>query len=350
MVLKLTAMRQIYTRRNIIPILTDTVKNMIAHDSAFLAAGISFYAFLSLIPLCIVGITGIGWLFSFPFIQEKASAGLTYLAGATQKGDTSFEYVVSLLQSIMPTNCAWVEQELKSLSVHVGRNVIINLVVGMWSGRLMFMALEDSLCRVWGLPIQRSWIRRSILALQLVVVTWALGFVLLVGAGFLSIVSELLSHLVIPELWGISVNQAVIWGWIVSWVLSPLGTSLVFMMIYRLLPIKRIAWSYIVPGALFTGIAWKIASHIYLLYGVKFAEMSVIYGSMWYILGLLFWIFVVSFVFLIGAELIHASEKYEAREWQEARLAREAAERKYAKRHRKNSSSRSSEENKPVAS
>ncbi|MBQ7567463.1 YihY/virulence factor BrkB family protein [bacterium] len=332
-------MRQIFTRDNVKPIIIDTAKNMVANDSAFLAAGISFYAFLSLVPLCLVGVNLIGWLFSFPFIQAQASAGLSYLAGATLKGDTSFEYVVTLMQSFLPTNSTWVEQELKAISEHVGRNVIISLAVGMWSGRLMFMGLEDSLCRVWGVPIQRSWIKRSVLALYLVAVTWFLGIVLILGAGFLSLVTGLLKHLLLQELWGISINQAMIWGWLVSWVITPLGASMVFMMIYRLLPVKRIAWSYIVPGSLFSGVAWRLASYLYLTYGARFAEMSVIYGSMWYIIGLLFWIFVVAFVFLIGAELIHACENYEARMWAQERLERELgekkAEKKYAKRNKK---------------
>ncbi|MDO5295519.1 MAG: YihY/virulence factor BrkB family protein [bacterium] len=328
-------MRLVFTRNNIVPIVKDVIKNMTVNDSAYLAAGISFYAFLSLLPMCLVGVNVIGWLFSFPFIQSQASNGLDFLSGATSRGDTSFEYVVTLLKSFLPTNSSWVEQELKGLSENIGRNVIINLAIGMWSGRLMFMGLESSLCRVWGVPLQRTWIKRTLLALELVAVTWILGIIMLAGAGFLNIVKKLLLHLSLPELWGLSIDQAMLWSWVVSWIITPLGVSLIFMMVYRLLPAKPIAWSYIVPGALFSGFAYKITSYVYLIYAIHFAEVSVIYGSLWYIIGLLFWMFVVAFVFLIGAELIHSCETYEARLWEQERKARQSAAKKYAKRHKK---------------
>ena len=328
-------MRLIFNRRNIIPIIKDVVKNMVLHDAGFLAAGISFFAFLSLLPLCLVGINVIGWILSFSFIQNQVSAGLNFLSGATAQGDTSFEYVVTLLKSFLPTNSTWVEQELKGLSEHVGRNVLINLCIGMWSGRLMFMGLESSLYRVWGVPIQRSWIKRSILGLELVAVTWILGIIMLGGAGFLNIVKKLLMHLSLPELWGFSVDQALIWSWTTSWIVTPLGASIIFMMVYRLLPHKPIAWSYIVPGALFSGFAYKITSYFYLIYAVYYAEISVIYGSIWYIIGLVFWMYVVAYIFLIGAELIHACETYEACEWEQVRKAKQNAAKKYAKRHKK---------------
>lgn len=293
------------------PILKQTARKIGQDDCAFLSASITFFAFISLLPLCLVGATTFSWLMNIPWIQGQVDVGLKFL-GTSVHGDSGLDYMIPLVQRFMPMQCPWVGEQLKVLADNFGTNLILSMLVGLWSGRHMFLAMENSLHRICNKTIKRTWIKRSLLAMYLIIVSLGLGVSLLIGAGLLSILEKLLNALPsLPAIWGMSLSEVIYWNRVISWGLIPFGVSMIFLMIYRLLPSEPIKLKYVIPGALFSGFTWRLASYLYLKYGNAFASVSVVYGSIWYILGLLFWLYVVAFVFLIGAELIYATEAYE---------------------------------------
>lgn len=288
-------------------IVGDVIRNFIRDDCSFLAAGIAFYAFFSLFPLCLLCITFIGWAVSIPWIHQQV---LAVTQGGMANGSGleagAFTYTVQLIQSLMPTASTWIEEELLIIADHIGSNVFIGVVLGLWSGRLLYMAMEYSLHRCWGIPNLRGWLKSSLVSMYLVMVSFVVGTILLFFMGALTLIQSVLSNFPLPTMLGFSLDQAVLWGWLVSWVAIPLCVSALFLMMYRLLPAERLPVRYLMPGALFSGIAWKVSSYCYVFYGLRFGSISALYGSIWYIVGLLTWLYVVAFVFLIGAEIVYA--------------------------------------------
>lgn len=61
--------------------------------------------------------------------------------------------------------------------------------------------------------------------------------------------------------------------------------------------------TYHLPGAVFTAIAWIIASVIFSFYINNFANYSYIYGSLSAIILMLLWIYVCTIILLLGAEV-----------------------------------------------
>ena len=309
-----------------VQLLADMVRNFMQDDCAFLAAGMAFYAFMSIFPLGLLSITVLGYMLSLPWLHDQVVLAFSHLADSGDAGapPDGLTYTLRLVHSILPTPSGWFEDELKVLADHVGRNVLVSFLVGLWSGRHLFLAMEVSLHRAWDMRIRRGWVRRSLLSMALIVITGGATLTILAAVAFLSLVQGVLSRFSLPSFLGFSLDQALIWGWVVSWVVLPVGVGWIFLMLYRLLPSEPIPLTHAVPGAVFSAVAWRLASSLYLEYGFRFGSISAVYGSIWYLVGLLIWLYIVAAVFLAGAELVYVYTHRQASLSSKVPLARRA--------------------------
>ena len=287
-------------------VLADVIRNFIRNDCTFLAAGIAFYAFLSLFPMCLVLVSFFSWIFSIDWIHQQVITGFSQISSVSLKESGGLAYTVGLIQQLMPATSEWVEKELSVLADHIGRNVIISVILGLWSGRHMFVSMEYSLNRVWNITDRRNWFSSNLVSMYLILVTGLAFIALLTFTGLMTLVQNIISSFALPSFMGFSLDQALIWNWIVSWIFVPLGASVLFLMLYRLLPAESLPVGYLIPGAAFSGIAWKLSSLAYLEYGVRFGQVSAFYGSIWYLVGLMTWLYIMAIVFLLGAEVVYA--------------------------------------------
>lgn len=287
-------------------VVAEVIRNFIRDDCTFLAAGIAFYAFLSLFPMCLVLVSFFSWIFSIDWIHQQVITGFSQISSVSLKESGGLAYTVGLIQQLMPATSEWVEKELSVLADHIGRNVIISVILGLWSGRHMFVSMEYSLHRVWNMTNRRNWFSSNLVSMYLILVTGLAFIALLTFTGLMTLVQNVISSFALPSFLGFSLDQALVWNWIVSWIFVPLGASVLFLMMYRLLPAESLPVGYLIPGAVFSGIAWKLSSLAYLEYGVRFGQVSAFYGSIWYLVGLMTWLYIVAIVFLLGAEVVYA--------------------------------------------
>lgn len=288
-------------------LLRDMVVYFTRDDCAFLAAGIAFYAFFSIFPLALLCVTAVGYLLSLPWLHDQVVLAFSQLTDSGAGGPADgLTYTLRLVHSLVPAETGWLEDELKVLATHWGRNVLVSLLVGLWSGRQMFSAMEYSLHRAWDMPLKRSWVRRNLLAMALIPVCGGTAFLTLVLIAFLSVVEEVMARFQLPSFAGFSLDQALLWSWFISWIVVPLAVGVIFLMLYRFLPSEPIPLGFAVPGAVFSAVAWRLSSQLYVEYAFRFGSISMVYGSIWYIVGLMIWLYIVAAVFLLGAELVYA--------------------------------------------
>jgi membrane protein len=79
-------------------------------------------------------------------------------------------------------------------------------------------------------------------------------------------------------------------------------------LIYTIAPDKQIKSSEVNIGALFTTFCWIIATEIYSYYVTTFVHYDIFYGSIANLIVLLLWIYLLSFIFVVGLAL-NASTK-----------------------------------------
>ncbi len=82
-------------------------------------------------------------------------------------------------------------------------------------------------------------------------------------------------------------------------------------LLYIIAPDKKIKAHAATTGAIFTTICWILATEIYGFYIGSFSTYSVFYGSISNILILLLWVYILSYIFVMGMALNASSTKEE---------------------------------------
>lgn len=87
---------------------------------------------------------------------------------------------------------------------------------------------------------------------------------------------------------------------LLRWPVSFLLFFAILKVLYTLAPDKKIPSKYMNKGALFTTIGWILATFIYSYYVTMIADYTVFYGSLSGIIIMMIWIYVLSFIFVMG--------------------------------------------------
>lgn len=90
------------------------------------------------------------------------------------------------------------------------------------------------------------------------------------------------------------------------WLLAFLGLvqmTVVFIMLYTLLPNGRRRFRSQIPGAIFTTVAWTVYTWIYSIYLTFAKNLSIVYGGLASIMGTMLWLYFCLYLFFLGAEV-----------------------------------------------
>jgi membrane protein len=250
------------------------------NDNAFrLAAALAFYTIFSLAPILVIVIAVAGFVFG-----EQA---------ATHK-------VVLEVQEITGQQGAGVIREvLKNVSTAHGGPLaatfgVITLLLGSTG---VFAELQSALNQVWDVQInpERSAVKGLIRSRLL-----ALGVVLVIG--FLLLVSLLLSAGISGAAAMLGDSMAVPWLWqAVNTSVSLLLITVLFMMVYKLLPDVKTTWRDVAVGGFVTAALFTLGK---LLIGEYLGRVSVgsTYGAASSFAVLLIWVYYSALVSFYGAE------------------------------------------------
>ena len=89
---------------------------------------------------------------------------------------------------------------------------------------------------------------------------------------------------------------------IVRWTIGLFTTIVVLAMIYQFGTPRRQSWFRVLPGASGAAIIWFLATLGFGFYVTRFADYSVVYGSLGAVVATLVWLYITTVSVLIGAE------------------------------------------------
>lgn len=92
----------------------------------------------------------------------------------------------------------------------------------------------------------------------------------------------------------------------------PISFLLIFFcikLLYTMAPDKTIKSKNTTYGAMFTTIAWIISTEVYSFYVSEFARYNLLYGSIANLLILLLWVYILSYIFVLGMALNASKEQ-----------------------------------------
>jgi membrane protein len=269
-----------------------------------LAAAISFYGLLSIIPLIFLGVAFLG-----------------YIMGSSEG---AVERVVTVITELLPLPVVGrVEDLLQSVIATRAVAGILALLSFLWVANGAFETVERAINIIQRAKETRGYFYRKMV-----------GFVIMATSGTLLLLSFLISPLLVavwslandllsyfdvlrPYAQSVNAKLAPLW----HYVALPLPFVLmlvVFLLIYLMAPARPVPLRSAVLGALIASILWQGARELYSYYLLHYAPHDRLYGPVGALVGLVLWIYWTAVILLWGAEVAEVHSRRSLRKRREA--------------------------------
>ncbi|QHT67185.1 YihY/virulence factor BrkB family protein [Rhodocytophaga rosea] len=268
------------------------IKEMYAEwtaDNCFqLAAALSYYTLFSIAPMLIIVISVAGYFFGEEAINGEIQRQMSSLVG-----NDGAEALAKMIQS------AYIDAERGLLPTIVG---IVTLFL---SATLAFTALQDSLNKIWKVQLKPQ---SGIMA---VVINRVLSFAMVLGIGFLLLVSMVINSLLSALNKYIERLLADYSVYLIKLSALFIGFAVItvlFAMIFKFLPDVKIKWRNVWIGALLTSFLFSVGRYL-ISWQIGNSDLTNTYGAAASIVGIILWINYSSLILFIGAEFIYVYVK-----------------------------------------
>lgn len=265
--------------RTIWDLLKETFAEWNRDKVSRLAAALAYYTVFSLAPLLIIVIAIAGSVFG-----EEAARG----------------EIVGQIQGLVGKSGAEVIQTAIQNASKPAQGTIasaVSIVVLLFGASGVFAELQDSLNTVW--EVQPKPDRGLINVIR----SRFLSFAVVLGVGFLLVVSLVLSAVLaaLANFLGDVLPGLVFFWRITNFIVSFIVTTVLFGLIYKVLPDVKIAWSDVWIGAAITSLLFSIGRF---LLGVYLGNSSFgsTYGAAGSLVIILAWVYYAAQILFLGAE------------------------------------------------
>jgi membrane protein len=182
---------------------------------------------------------------------------------------------------------------------------VVASVVALWSATSGMVMLEEGLDMSYGLPSDRSFLAKRLVALPLLAGATLLGG----AASALVIFGPQLGTLIREATPFASSEFAAAWT-ILRWLSALALMTLLFSILYYLAPNQpRRRWRWTSPGALLATSLWALVSLGFSLYTSNFGSYGRTYGAFAGVAILIFWLYLTGLAILAGGEVDAAIER-----------------------------------------
>ena len=274
-------------------VLVRTKTSTKADDAPLLAAGVAFYALLSLVP-GLVALVSVYGLVADPADIERNVSDVLAAAPAEVR-----DLVEQQLESIVSGT---------SSGLRIG--AIVGLALALWSASSGVKNLMTAVNRAYHETETRGFFKLRGRAILLTVILVVMGGAALFG---LIIAPEAMS-----TEGGLGVARDVLM--IARWPLAALVIIAGLAVIYRFAPDRdNPRWAWASPGAIVATVLWLAASAAFSIYTANFGRYNETYGALGAIVVVMLWLWIGAFAVIIGAEMNGEMERQTATDTTEGR-------------------------------
>jgi membrane protein len=245
-----------------------------------MGAALAYYTMFSIAPLLLIVISVAGLVFG-----EEAARGEIFAQLRLLMGDEGAKAVEGLVQSV--------NQPAKSTFA-----TIAGVGVLLIGATTVFGELQNALDRIWRAPA-----RDTTNGLWSLVRSRLLSFGMILGLGFLMIVSLIFSAALaaLEKQWAPLVEGWATLAQALNFIISLALVTVVFAMIYKLMPRVNIAWHDVWIGAAVTSLLFAIGKFLIGMY-IGRSGVTSGFGAAASLAVMLVWVYYSAQIFLLGAE------------------------------------------------
>ena len=236
----------------------------------------------------------------FPFgLFVAALSGV--VAGMLRIDNPAGKIIGGLGDNMPPSIAEAIEPELERLFTSASNSVLwFGALAALWAATGGTNALVKGIHRAYGVPEQRPFLLRYVVAVGLTILG-AVGVI----ASFVTIVGGAMITQELAEGLGLGAQTFALLQ-LLRWPAVFAALTLAVAILYRYAPSIVIPWRWILVGAAAFTLGWLIATAALGWYAGNVADYGATYGSLGAVIVLMLWFYVTSALLLVGAELTAA--------------------------------------------
>ena len=269
-------------------ILIKIKERIVDNNVVIVSAGVAFFGFLAIFPAIMALISIYGVVMDPQQIEQQ----------------------VSKISSMMPEQTHEILQYrvdnfIKPEEESLGWGTFFGILLGIWIGNLGTKSLFRGINIAYGTESKRGIIKNNGLTLLF---TFGAIILIILSAALIVAFPTLIEKIGLPD------NIESLIGWL-RWLVMGIVLVGSIGLIYNFGPKRRRpGFMWVIPGAVFAACLWLLASWSFSFYIRNFWNLGEIYGSISAVVFLLLWLFISTFIVLLGAELNYEIEHLAMRE------------------------------------
>lgn len=276
-------MKKYFTKqsfKNIWTILKDTARGFSDDKGLKLSASLSYYTVFSMAPLLLLIISLAG-----AFFGREASEGRIFSEINGLIGNEAAAQVQQIIKNL-------------ELSGKTTMSVIIGAITLVIGATTVFGEIQDSINIIWKVKAKpkKGWLK--------LIKDRLLSGSVIVGLGFLLIVSLIVNGVLMTlndYLMSRFPDFTIVVFNIINIVVSFFVITVLFGVIFKVLPDAKIAWRDVRAGAFFTALLFMLGRYLIGLY-IETTAAGSPYGAAGSIIVILLWVYYTAAILYIGAE------------------------------------------------
>jgi len=260
----------------------DSVQGWMDDNASSMGAALAYYTIFSLAPLLLMVVAVAGLVFGD---DEARNALLDQFESLI--GHNGAQAIRAILYSARDLHGGMLSVAISVLTLFIGATTV-------------FAELQRDLDHIWRAE------KRPHSTVVNVLITRLLSFGMILGIGFLLVVSLAVSAAIssIGTFWGQWLGDLQPVLQLINFLVSFGVITILFALIYKVLPNVNVAWSDVWLGAALTSILFVLGKFAIGLYIGKSAVSSS-FGAAGALVVLILWIYYSAQIFLLGAELTY---------------------------------------------
>lgn len=252
-----------------------------------LSASLSYYTLFSMAPMLLI-VIAIGSV----LLGKEAAEGYLYIQFEGLLGTLGAMQLQEMIRNVQVSgDTPWV--------------TAIGVTTFFLGATGVFIEIQDSINSIWSIRAKpkRGWVR--------LIMTRVLSFSMVVGIGFLLMVSLVLSALLsMLDTWIVANISSFAWlAYIISNLISMGAVILLFAVIFKVLPDATLHWCDVIIGAFFTAVLFLIGKYLINIYLSRSSTVSA-YGAAGAVVLIILWVYYSAIILYFGAEFtkVYANE------------------------------------------
>jgi membrane protein len=198
---------------------------------------------------------------------------------------------------------------LKRLDAHPAQGIVmtaLGVVLALWSTTGAMSSYMTAINLAYERKDRRNFIRRRVVALQLVAIM-CVAFTLV---AVLLMFGPQIEKLIASHVGGAAGVVNWVW-WIAQWPILLGGLLTAFTALLYLGPdVEQPRWKLITPGSLVTTFLWLVTSALFAVYTAMFGSYNKTWGALSAVIVMLTWLWLAGVALLLGAEINAEVERH----------------------------------------